>query len=183
MDYEWTAAQSRVQRKEKSIMQPKSFYLLLSIIPFLASCASQPVRLATVGPAPFSSESPLIREGRLQAFTEPSETVEDDVYYFPHSAYQIYTPDGKRFRYVWNHHTHQDEAPSVVTLPVGEYLIEANAEFCGRVVVPVVIKPNRTTRVVLQPGWKPNHKASLSQLVQSPSGYFVGWRADVSQTE
>ena len=79
-----------------------------------------------------------------------------------------------------NHNSQQDEDPTLVTLPIGQYLIEADAEFCGRVLVPVVIKPNQTTRVVLEPGWKPNHSASPSDLVQTPNGYFVGWRADLS---
>ena len=71
--------------------------------------------------------------------------------------------------------------PPLVTLPAGHYLLRADAEFCGRVLVPVVIKPDQTTRVVLEPGWKPNRRVSPADLVQTPNGYFVGWRADLSR--
>jgi hypothetical protein len=118
--------------------------------------------------------------GRLQAFTETREYTDDDVYYFPHSGYQITTPEGKHVRYVWNHHTHEDENPSIVTLPAGQYLVEAEAELCGRVIVPVIIKSGQTTRVVLQPGWKPPQAAAESDFVKSPTGYFVGWRAETA---
>ena len=55
--------------------------------------------------------------------------------------------------------------------------MKARADFCGLVSVPVVIKPNETTRVVLQPGWKPGGTVAKADLVQTPNGYFVGWRA------
>src|SRR5579862_5854433 len=91
--------------------------LLLYLIPLLAACASQPTRLATVGPAPALSGPSDVGKGSLQVFTETREYSDDDVYYFPHSAYQIETPEGNHIRYVWNHHTFQDEDPSVIALP------------------------------------------------------------------
>ena len=162
-------------------MKHGAIFILFGLIPLVASCASQPVRLTAVGPSPSGGGSTSVGDGRLQAFTETREYADDDVYYFPHSGYQIFTPDGKRFRYVWNHNTQQDEDPTLVTLPAGHYLLRADAEFCGRVLVPVVIKPDQTTRVVLEPGWKPNRRVSPADLVQTPNGYFVGWRADLSR--
>lgn len=146
----------------------------------LASCASQATRLAAVGPAPALNGPTEGGKGGLQVFTETREYSDDDVYYFPHSAYQIETPAGKHVRYVWNHHTFQDEDPTLVALPAGKYLIEADAELCGRVLVPVIIKPGRTTRVVLQPGWNPNATVPGSDLVTSPTGYYIGWRPEKS---
>src|SRR5690242_2826654 len=103
--------------------------LMLGLLPLFASCASPPLRLAAVGPAPSGGGSLPGGVGRLQAFTETREYTDDDVYYFPHSGYQITTPEGKHIRYVWNHNTHEDEKPSTVTLPAGQYLVEADAEF------------------------------------------------------
>ena len=154
--------------------------MIAGLIPLVASCVSPPLRLAAVGPAPAQgARSP--GPGSLQVFTETREHDDDGVYYFPHSGYQIYSSEGKRVRYIWNHHTFQEEDPTVVTLPAGHYLVDAEAELCGRVAVPVVIKPGQTTRVVLQPGWKPAATTSPAELVKSPEGYFIGWRADLTR--
>ncbi len=165
-------------------MKIKSKYLLFGIIPLLASCASQPITLAPVGPGP-SAMGPLAPStgtGRLIVFTETEEYEYDqDVPFFPHKDYQVYTLDGKRIKRVWNHRDHEDENPAVVTLPVGNYLVKADAVYYGTVTVPVVIKPNQTTKVVLQPGWKPGKTVASTDLVQMPGGYPVGWRADLAE--
>lgn len=159
----------------------KAKYALLFVLPLLASCASQPLTLQTVGPSPFSqsvafaSDSP--GAGELQVFTETEEYNDDDLAYFPHTDYQIYSEDGKRLRRVWNHLNHEDEDPASVTLKPGQYRVKAWAEFYGLVTVPVVVKANRKTMVVLQPGWKPGAKIPDEKLVRMPNGYFVGWRA------
>jgi hypothetical protein len=157
-------------------------YLLLGIIPLLASCASQPITLAPVGPRPVAWEplAPSSGNGQLQVFTATEEyDWNRDVPFFPHSDYQLYTADGQRLKRVWNHQTHEDETPAVVTLPAGNYVVKADAELYGVVSVPVVIKPNQTTRIILQPGWKPGATVASSDLVQIPGGYPVGWRADL----
>ena len=84
---------------------------------------------------------------------------------------------GTRLKLVWNHQTHEDENPAVVSLNPGEYVVKAWAELYGNTTVPVVIKPNRTTAVILQPGWNPGKTVASADLVQMPNGYFVGWRA------
>lgn len=153
---------------------------LACLIPWLTSCVSHPIWLAAVGPSPGNGSASAQGLGRLQVYSETRQYIDDDIYYSPHSGYQIETPQGKRVRYIWNHNSHQDENPEVVALPAGRYLIQANAQLCGRVLVPVVIRPNQTTRVVLEPGWKP--QVSSSGLVHSPCGYNVGWRADLPPT-
>lgn len=158
-------------------MKPKPTYLLLGLLPLLASCASQPIALAPVGPAPRAARPAASRTGRLQVFTETEEHDDDDRYYFPHRDYEIYAADGQRLRRVWNALDHEDENPALVTLPVGQYVVKASAEFYGLVSVPVEIRPGRTTTVVLQPGWKPRKGFAASDLVQLPNGSFVGWRA------
>ncbi len=162
-------------------MKTKTTYLLLGVLPFLASCASQPISLAPVGPAPQAAGPSVGGTGHLQVFTETEEYDDDDLYFFAHTDYQIYTADGKRLRRVWNALDQEDENPALVTLPAGNYVVKASAEFYGLVSVPVEIKPHRTTTVILQPGWKPDGPFAASDLVRLPNGYFVGWRADLAE--
>ncbi len=162
-------------------MRIQTFFIPLVVVTLLASCAWQPVRLASVGPPPVASTwvGSESGKGQLQVFTETEEyDYSKDVPYFPHTDYQIYTLEGKHVKRVWNAQNHEDETPAVVDLPVGTYLIKAQAEFCGEVLIPVVIKAHTLTPVILQPGWKPRGKFAPSELVQSPAGYFIGWKAD-----
>jgi len=161
-------------------MQAKATYLLLGAIPFLASCASQPIALAPVGPRPGEIAGLPTQNGHLQVFSETQEYIDDDVYYFPHSDYTIYTADGKRVKYVWNHQTREDDTPAMVTLPAGRFVVRAEATLYGAVSVPVVIRPDETTRVILQPGWKPTGQFAASDLVKLRDDYPVGWRADAT---
>ncbi len=161
-------------------MQLKILYLVLGSAPLLIACTSQPIALAPVGPhpTPWSHIQPAVGRGELQVFTETDEYEFDhDVPYFPHRDYQIYTQDGQRLRRVWNSQDHEDEMPAIVNLPAGRYMIKADAEFYGTVSVPVVIRPNQLTKVILQPGWNPGNAVATSDLVEMPNGYFIGWRA------
>ena len=115
--------------------------------------------------------------GDLVVYSESEEYYEDQMSYFPHSDYSIYTQTGKLLKRVWNHQSHEDESPAEVSLPPGRYEVRAWADFYGLVSVPVLIEPNRTTRPILQPGWKPAENVARADLVQAPNGYFVGWRA------
>lgn len=159
-------------------MTKKFPYWRVASLLLLASCASQPLALAPVGPGPGVSRASSPGKGDLQVFTETEEYYLDQMSYYPHTDYQIYNMDGKRLERVWNHQTHEDERPATVSLQPGTYLVKAWAEFYGVVTVPVVIKPNQTTTVVLQPGWNPDKPVASSELVQMPNGYFVGWRAE-----
>jgi hypothetical protein len=53
-----------------------------------------------------------------------------NAWYFPHSAFAIYTIDGKLFKNVKRLFT-DDETPEVVALPVGSYMIVARSEKDG----------------------------------------------------
>jgi hypothetical protein len=158
------------------IPEIKILCCILLILPWLASCSSPSLVLGTVGPGPFAPPASTIGMGDLQVYSKPEEYYEDEMSYFPHSDYQLYAADGRHLRRVWNHNTHEDETPAVVSLPPGRYVVKAWAEFYGSVNVPVVIKPNELTKVVLQPGWNPVAKADHAQLVQTPNGYFVGYQ-------
>jgi hypothetical protein len=72
-----------------------------------------------------------------------------DTWYYAHSSYSIYTIQGKFFKSVENHISRSDEIPTLVTLPVGSYTIEARSERHGYVRVAIVITAGR--RTVLDP--------------------------------
>ncbi len=163
-------------------MKIKSTLLLSGFAVLLTSCASPPLALAPVGPAPISDPSPQPDKGVLQVYSETQEYYEDQMSYFPHTDYQLYTADGRRLKRVWNHQNHEDEYPALVTLPPGNYVVRAWAEFYGLVNVPVVIRPNETTTVILQPGWKPGSTVPKNDLVKIPDGYYVGWRANLASS-
>jgi hypothetical protein len=153
--------------------------LLLGVIPLLASCAIQPIALAPVGPGPFPSGAAADGKGDLQVYTETQEFYDNEMSYYPHTDYELYTRDGRFLKHVWNHQDHADELPATVSLAPGEYVVRAWADLHGLVEVPVEIQPGQTTHVVLQPGWKPGGVVPKTDLVQIPNGYFVGWRAHV----
>ncbi len=163
-------------------MQLRILWLSLGLSSLAVSCASPPTATAPVGPPPASwgHLQPVTQTGELQVFTETDEYEFDhDVPYFPHRDYQIYSENGQRLRRVWNSRDHEDETPAVVDLPAGRYLVKADAAFYGRVSVPVLIKANQLTKVILQPGWNPGNTVASSDLVRMPNGYFIGWAADI----
>jgi hypothetical protein len=173
----------RGQGKHQPITKLETACCVMAIVPLLVSCAPAPMTLAPVGPGAFAPPAFARGMGALQVYTEPEEYYEDDMSYFPHTDYQLLTPDGKHLRRVWNHNTHEDETPAVVSLPPGRCVVRARAEFYGLVSVPVVVEPNKLTKVILQPGWSPGPNVSYSDLVQIPEGYFVGWRAGLAGTQ
>jgi hypothetical protein len=163
-------------------MQSRLLCLALPITLLLVSCASQPIAIAPVGPKPgaWTDFGLANGAGYLQVFTETDEYEwNHDVPFCPHRDYQIYATDGKRLRRVWNSQNHEDETPTVVDLPAGNYLVKADAEFYGPVTVPVVIRPGALTKVILQPGWHSGKSVGSADLVQMPNGYYIGWKADL----
>ncbi len=163
-------------RRRRLTTRFKTACCALGIVTLLVSCTSSPLALAPVGPGPYAHSASVSGMGDLEVYTEHEVFYEDQMPYFPHSDYHIYTTDGKHLRRVWNHSTHEDESPATVSLRPGRYIVEAWAEFYGLVTVPVVIRANELTKVVLQPGWNPGAKAVSTDLVQMPQGYFVGYR-------
>ena len=88
-----------------------------------------------------------LRQGYLVVFSATDPFDDGGVPYYAHSAYSIYTANGKFFKHVENHISLSDELPSVVTLPTGFYAIEARSESHGYVRVPIVITIGRRTVV------------------------------------
>lgn len=81
-----------------------------------------------------------LSQGSLQVYSATDALDDGGLPYYPHSSYMVYTTDGKLFKNVENHPSNSDEAPEIVTLPMGSYVIEARSERDGYVRVRVVIK-------------------------------------------
>ena len=143
-----------------------------------AGCSSTPpVTLAPVGPNPigFAAAS---GDGQLQVFSAQSGRDEgENPTWYRHTDYDIYNQDGKRLEHVHNGVGYYSQAPRVVTLPAGEYIVMARACDIMQVRVPVVIKPSETTSIHLDGKWRPLMNTPGAQVVTAPSGYPVGWSA------
>ena len=84
-------------------------------------------------------------QGYLTVYLTADEFNDGDAWYFPHSAFAIYTIDGKLVKNVKSHFTY-DEIPEVlVALPVGSYMVVARSEKDESIRLPVVIKAGQRT--------------------------------------
>ncbi len=144
----------------------------------LAGCAT-PVALTPVGPNPAGRENTaadgdLVVFSRLHGCSEGNNPV-----WYQHSDYNIYNLQGKLVKHVGNAIGRYEQAPLVVALPSGNYLVRSRANDYLRVEVPVIIERGRTTRVHLDGGWKYPAGTPMNELVSLPDGNPVGWRAKV----
>ncbi|HEU5396891.1 MAG TPA: hypothetical protein VFV81_06975 [Verrucomicrobiae bacterium] len=149
--------------------------LSLAAAPVLVGCASPVVTLDTVGPAPVKATAATAM-GHLQVYSATeTHQLAQDLYYYPHTGYRIYSASGKLVEYVPNHAAVEDETPSWVSLPAGHYLVKAQSDYYPTVMVPVDIQEGRTTEVHLNLDWKPANGANR-QVVRLPDGKAVGYR-------
>jgi hypothetical protein len=153
----------------------------------LAGCVTSPVVLAPVGPNPNGriNDGPM---GALQVFSSEDAQTDDqnqagdgEPFWYQHSEYSIYDLHGKRLKHVDNVTGHYSETPKQIALPVGKYLVKAQAKDYSWVKVPVMIEHGRTTRVHLDDNWKPPGDAPKGDLVTMSSGSPVGWRTGVGK--
>ncbi len=125
--------------------------LVLALICISTQAHAGPV-LAPVGPdTPDPNDHPITC-GYLEVYseTETSDSIDnEDVRFYPHSAYWIYDKAGNRIKTVQNHGTSPEEGPTTVELKPGTYIVRAYADNKGIVTVPVIIKVARTTAVHL----------------------------------
>ncbi len=147
----------------------------------LAGCVSAPMTLAPVGPNPAGRVS-ASEEGQLEVFSKLQLHHDGNEYdpnpaWYQHTDYVVYDMQGKRVRHVFNTVGHYEQAPSVTSLPPGEYRVVARAQGYLRVTVPVVIEAGRTTRVHLDAQWQAPMGTRETELVEVPGGYPVGWLA------
>ncbi len=163
--------------REKSAMVVWTLSTVAALL--FCGCASEPIVLGPVGPAPASASAP-IREGFLRIYTAIEKQVDGDAVHDVRSGYGIYTPDGKRFKWVENHVGQNDELPQTVRLPEGTYTVKAQAEGFRRITVPVVIKTGKLTEVNLETsGRKRTSVTNETAVVRLPNGDVVGWRAEL----
>ena len=79
-------------------------------------------------------------------------------------------------REVINHVDRFDEGPIQLPLSPGAYHVSARSAHYGRVSVPVVIEPRRTTIVYLDGRAHPEETAAeKASAVRLPNGEIVGW--------
>ena len=157
------------------------FLLYTEVSVLLAGCSaiSQQVLMPPIGPRPNEHIESVGGKGQLIVYSDTDEHDEDAVYYYPHSAYTIFTLDGKKVRYVRNHRDKYDEAPEVVSLEPGDYSIRARAESCGYVNVNVSVKSGQITPVYFGRGnGNSRLDANEAAVVRLPNGRLVGWAAD-----
>ncbi len=169
-------------------MKSISCILGVSIAAIVAGCSTAVPVLDRVGPAP-SNVGGTVSEGRLLVYTATETHPDGDTTFsYPHSSYTIYTSEGKRFKWVENHLGFNDELPTPVTLPAGNYDVHAQSDF-GPVIVPVLIKPLKTTEVNLDSATaRMRRNTNDTSVVWIPTGrsrayYEVGPRAGLKETE
>ena len=156
-----------------------------AIVAMVAGCSTTPQVLDRVGPAPPKISS-SVGEGRLVVHTATETHPDGDItYYYPYTSYDIYTPDGKRFKWVENHIGLNDESPTLVTIPAGDYNVHALSDF-GPVIVPILIKAGKTTEANLDSATaRMSRNTNDTSVVWIPKGrsrayYEVGWRSPQS---
>ena len=144
----------------------------------MSSGTKNPVVLEPVGPRPLSSYRGKAH-GFLKVYSATDAHGDGDTVYYPHTAYSIYSEDGKLVKKVRNANSSTDEEPDLVTLPEGSYAVEAEAEHQASVKVPVIIEGGRLTSVHLDGDWKGKdvEEVDKADLVKLPDGEVVGWRA------
>ena len=164
-------------------MKINTTFCLLGVIPLLASCASQPITLAPVGPSPFAGGSSSIGTGHLLVFSSLAEQSDDqdqgstDPVWYQHTDYNVYDAGGKLVKHVDNTLGHYATSPRLVFLRPGNYTVRARATEGLSVNVPVVIEGGRTTKIHLDENWKPPAGTQKTEVVSAPGGYPAGWRA------
>jgi hypothetical protein len=150
---------------------------LCAALLLLGSGCSSPSQLTTVervGPAPrtnTSSES----AGYLEVYSAWSNFV-DQGSTAHHSRYIVKSDGGSMSKEVINHADRFDEGPIQLPLAPGAYHVSARSAHYGRVNVPVIIEPRRTTIVYLDGRAHPAEKAAeQASAVRLPNGEIVGW--------
>ncbi len=178
----------------------KSINTIVTIgaLAMLTGCASEPTvsLLQPVGPAPAGPKA-AVAQGSLEVYSAPQQepmgvnTTDwwSDYnlnrslisYGLAHTDYVILTRDGKDFQYVRNAKDPADPTPARVSLAPGRYEVKAEAErpdgTLVNVIIPIVIKPGKTTVVHLAGNWKPKGQFANNQVVRLPDGQIAGWLA------
>ena len=166
-------------------MRTRTILCAASVILFMVSCASHPITLAPVGPNPVAGGSASASAGQLQVFSSLDEESDNqnqgskDPVWYQHTDYNVYDARGKLVKHVDNTIGHYATTPRLVTLAAGHYIVRAQANDELSVNIPVVIERGRTTKVHLDENWRLPPSTPKTEIVCDPSGYPVGWRANL----
>jgi len=163
-------------------MKTKLILMGAVLAAFVTGCATTRVALGPVGPNPdktvvATSTGELQVFSRLAAQNDDQNQASEEPIFYQHTDYAIYDLQGRLVKRVGNTIGHYAEAPRLVPLPAGQYLVKAQAADFYWVNVPVTIKPGETTSVHLDGKWTPPSYASNQEMVTLPNGQPVGWRA------
>ena len=66
--------------------------------------------------------------GELIVYSKTSAVEDGGIYFYPHNPYEVYSSNHDFLRYVPNHLSNNDESPTRIRLPVGDYIIKINPE-------------------------------------------------------
>ncbi len=119
-----------------------------------SGCALNPANpvsatLPPVGPVTVKALAPA--DGYLMVYTAIIEpNIKPDTMFTPHTGYTIRDSRGAFVRDVRNHVGAWDETPDLVSLPPGRYTVLAKSETGNDLIVPVIIKREKTTSVDLE---------------------------------
>jgi len=157
----------------------KKFTVMIgaALTSLLLGCSSTPVAVAPIGPNPVIPGK-RAGNGQLEVFSALRGHSEgNNPCWYQHTAYYIRDHQGRPVKRVDNRVGRYAQAPRVINLPPGEYLVKAQAKDYLWVDVPVVIEPGKLTEVHLDDAWRPAD-ARNTELVSLPAGNPVGWWTD-----
>ena len=141
------------------------------------STTESAMKLPAVGPVPGIYGNYGTRSGYLQVFSATRPVNDGGVLYYPHTAYSVYSADGKRVTSCPNHAGPDDQTPLVVPIIPGQYTVYALADGLGMVAVPTVITRGQLTIMFLERGGMPKKDLPLlvgRPLVSAAEGRIIG---------
>ena len=160
--------------------QTKNLLLVITLAAIAGCATSQSTVVKDVVGPELAPPHKTISSGQGQLVVYSALEVVDQVSSdFPtHASYKIYDANGKLLRRVDNRSGSFYQSPAEVSLPPGEYKVEAPVTNHGLVTVPVIIKENETTTLDLEGAHFRQHKPTgAGQWVRLPSGEVIGMRA------
>jgi hypothetical protein len=153
---------------------------------WLTGCASDSnqTSIETVGPKPVGPANPS-DNGTLivySAFATDADFYNSNPFGRRYTNYKILTADGHLYERVQNNNgtLMQDALP--VSLPPGNYQVNAESNGHGKLKVPVAIAAHQTTILHLEGGgfWQQREGLDQTNAVRLPSGEIIGYRMDAN---
>ncbi|EEF61575.1 hypothetical protein [Pedosphaera parvula] len=147
----------------------------LLMVSFLVSCASnQPESAAK------QSTEELRTNPRSAGYLRVYSTTQTRIlgwatYYYPHTGYTIMDPNGTFVKYVPNHVGTMDNAPSIVPIPAGHYLLRAESDWYGRATFPIEVKQGKKLVIHLERDGNQPKNNDDPRIIRLQDGRMIGW--------